>query len=146
MSALNEKCSKKHHLGKIYRKSIEHLSNINGTSIDVYRCPCIPMDVYGCPRISDESRKSQISHPSKIENLIIRSFFFPCSGPTVADNNVFGCILSFFFSLGFGSQQRVTCYLWCDPSHTKGVKVLAIPAGINDDHHSMETHLLRSSS
>ena len=95
---------KKNHLGKIYRKSIEHLSNINGTSIDVYRCPCIPMDVYGCPRISDESRKSQISHPSNIEHLIIRPFFpldlffFPCSGPTVADNNVFGCIFLFFLS------------------------------------------------
>ena len=99
-----EMFKKKHHLSKIYRKSIEHLSNINGTSIDVYRCPCIPMDVDGCPRISDESRKSQISHPSNIENLIIRlvffpsrPFFFPCSGPTVADNNVFGCIFPFFF-------------------------------------------------
>jgi hypothetical protein len=36
-------------------------------------------------------------------------FFSPRSGPTVANNNVFGCILFFSFSLGLGGRQRVTC-------------------------------------
>ena len=101
-------------LSKIYRTSIEH-------QWDIYRCLSMPMHSHGCLWMStDIRRKSKITDLASIGNRnsnYSTFFFLPCSGPTVADNNVFGCIFLFFFSLGFGGQQRVTCYLWSDPSH-----------------------------
>ena len=90
--------SKKHNLGKklhFFKRSAHNPHTgrtqailrgvhppwkIYGKSIDAYRCPWIPMDVYGYLRIFDEGRKSRIQHASKIE---------PSGGKSHAPDSIF---------------------------------------------------------